>query len=602
MKADVIVCNGVLFALLLAGRLKSTRVMFLRQLSSVATSLQPQHLAVCRLGLICFTPVLPSPSRLLAPTRTSPRRLSTSTGAMTEHSDHEPPYKRMRTAEEKRSVKYGDANRERGQKSNQEGGRSESRSRDANRPGKGPSRDVQRGRCGFKPEQSAADEDMLGGRPRSSLSQPGNSSEPPPPGVELAVNQAPLLGRETLLHRCWEVSPACSAMAPPRGGDRAFDFSVMSYNILSQELLHANSYLYRHCSAAALAWSHRLPNLLAELSKYDADVLCLQEVQQDHFENQIRPALQARGYECVYKKRTGKKPDGCAVAFKTSRLRLLSSNPVEFFRPGDALLDRDNVGLVVLLQPKDAAPSAGFVCVANTHVLYNPRRGDVKLAQLAILLAEIGLSSRPPNGSRNPVVLCGDFNSTPCSPLVAFLTTGHLQYQNLPIGMVSGQEYGSRGQRLLENPIWSPTLGINRQCQYESTWTSAASSPACATVERVISHLSVEDVAKRAAADRAAANNALKRVAGEPEPIPAVIGQEAGYTLNWLPANRRAHRNKQPFALTFTPTGNLESPIHACFWDVGGNRSARRKRTQARGEHANSTQAGPGIEPGSSEL
>ncbi|XP_061608165.1 protein phosphatase, Mg2+/Mn2+ dependent, 1Db isoform X3 [Phyllopteryx taeniolatus] len=87
------------------------------------------------------------------------------------------------------------------------------------------------------------------------------------------------------------------------------------------------------------------------------------------------------------------------------------------------------------------------------------------------------------------------------------------------------------------------------------------------------------------------------RVAGVLEPIPTVIRQEAGYTQNWLPANRRAHRNKQPFALTVMPTGNLESPINACFWDVGGNRSARRKPTQARGEHA-----GPGIEPGSSEL
>ncbi|XP_061557470.1 PAT complex subunit CCDC47 isoform X1 [Phycodurus eques] len=76
-----------------------------------------------------------------------------------------------------------------------------------------------------------------------------------------------------------------------------------------------------------------------------------------------------------------------------------------------------------------------------------------------------------------------------------------------------------------------------------------------------------------------------------------IIGQEAGYTLNWLPANRRAHTNKQPLALTVTPTGNLEYSINACFWDVGGNRSARRKPTQARGEHANSTLAGPGLNP-----
>lgn len=145
------------------------------------------------------------------------------------------------------------------------------------------------------------------------------------------------------------------------------------------------------------------------------------------------------GYQCEYKKRTGSKPDGCAVVFKSSRLSLLSSNPVEFLRPGDALLDRDNVGLVLLLQPNEVACSvsrSSSICVANTHLLYNPRRGDIKLAQLAILLAEISRLSRLPNGSASPVVLCGDFNSTPLSPLYSFLTTGCLNYSGLKMGSV----------------------------------------------------------------------------------------------------------------------------------------------------------------------
>ncbi|XP_070782323.1 protein angel homolog 2 [Enoplosus armatus] len=245
----------------------------------------------------------------------------------------------------------------------------------------------------------------------------------------------------------------------------------MSYNILSQELLQDNFYLYRHCNPSVLPWNHRLPNLLAEIQQYNADILCLQEVQEDHYESQIKPALQALGYQCEYKKRTGKKPDGCAVIFKTSRLSLLSSNPVEFFRPGDALLDRDNVGLVVLLQPnniRDQSDPSAFICVANTHLLYNPRRGDVKLAQLAILLAEIRRLSLLPDGSTGPVVLCGDFNSTPQSPLYSFLTTGCLEYRGLQIGMVSGQESSPRGQRLLTSPIWSHSLGISHQCQYQN--------------------------------------------------------------------------------------------------------------------------------------
>ena len=150
----------------------------------------------------------------------------------------------------------------------------------------------------------------------------------------------------------------------------------------------------------------------------------------------------------MYKKRTGDKPEGCAIMFKRSRLSLVSSHPLEYLRPGDALLDRDNVGLVVLLRPADTAATgqpdpSDFFCVANTHLLYNPRRGDIKLAQLAILLAEISRLSRLPDGSSNPVVVCGDFNSVPWSPLYCFLTQGSLEFKGLPIGMVRPKHFFS---------------------------------------------------------------------------------------------------------------------------------------------------------------
>ncbi|XP_071399141.1 protein angel homolog 2 [Centroberyx affinis] len=354
-----------------------------------------------------------------------------------------------------------------------------------------------------------------GGEPGDRSKEGGGGREPPPPQPPNPPNPTnPWLAAgarrpapqdrvtpSRRLQRHWEVSPGCSTGLQPPGCDAAFDFSVMSYNILSQDLLRDNVYLYRHCHPAVLPWEHRLPNLLAEIQHYNADILSLQEVQEDHYETQMKPALQALGYQCEYKKRTGRKPDGCAVIFKTSRLSLVSSNPVEFFRPGDALLDRDNVGLVLLLRPNDAVgqsdPSA-CICVANTHLLYNPRRGDIKLAQLAILLAEIRRLSRLPDGSTNPVVVCGDFNSTPWSPLYSFLTTGCLQYQGLPISKVSGQENSPRGQRLLTAPIWSSSLGINQRCQYENDTDTSTTSPT--GVEGAISNLTVGDLTAKAVA------------------------------------------------------------------------------------------------------
>ncbi|XP_072218452.1 protein angel homolog 2 isoform X2 [Leuresthes tenuis] len=317
----------------------------------------------------------------------------------------------------------------------------------------------------------------------------GASRQTPPPATALPGKS---------LWRQWEL---CRTEAEPPDVSTAFDFSVMSYNILSQELLHDNAYLYRHCDPGILSWDYRLPNLLAEIQQHNADIVCLQEVQEDHYENQIKPALQALGYQCEFKKRTGGKPDGCALTFKTSRFSLLSSHPVEFFRRGDSLLDRDNVGLVVLLQPNNGVSQSdpsSFVCFANTHLLYNPRRGDIKLAQLAILLAEINRLSRLPDGSKSPVVLCGDFNSSPQSPLYSFLTTGCLEYGGLHISMVSGQESSPRSQRFLTPPLWSHRLGINHQCQYESKPRSEPPPTSPTAVEGAISNLTVEDLSTRA--------------------------------------------------------------------------------------------------------
>ncbi|KAG8504436.1 Protein angel-2 [Galemys pyrenaicus] len=244
--------------------------------------------------------------------------------------------------------------------------------------------------------------------------------------------------------------------------ENKFDFSVMSYNILSQDLLEDNSHLYRHCRRPVLHWSFRFPNILKEIKHFDADVLCLQEVQEDHYGTEIRPS-----YHCEYKMRTGKKPDGCAICFKHSKFSLLSVNPVEFYRPDIPLLDRDNVGLVLLLRPRSASSTSPAICVANTHLLYNPRRGDIKLTQLAMLLAEMSSVARQKDGSLCPIVMCGDFNSVPGSPLYSFIKEGTLNYEGLAIGKVSGQEQSSRGQRILSIPIWPPNLGISQNCVYE---------------------------------------------------------------------------------------------------------------------------------------
>ncbi|KAJ8288852.1 hypothetical protein COCON_G00015110 [Conger conger] len=282
--------------------------------------------------------------------------------------------------------------------------------------------------------------------------------------------------------RVWEnLSEPHTELEPDQGaglGPRApFKFTVMSYNILAQDLLEANAELYQHCAQEVLAWEFRFQNILREFVKWDPDILCLQEVQENHYNEQLHPALSDLGYACVYKKRTGTKTDGCAICYRRTRFSQLSLRVVEYRRPQAEMLDRDNVGLVLLLQPislqgSDVTVLGSPVCVANTHLLFNPRRGDVKVAQLAILLAEIDLTmkSLPVKGAGFPVILCGDFNSVPNMPLYNFITTGQLYYHGMPAWMISGQEdlsYKMHPRRLFA-PLWPSTLGIADTCQYAS--------------------------------------------------------------------------------------------------------------------------------------
>lgn len=143
----------------------------------------------------------------------------------------------------------------------------------------------------------------------------------------------------------------------------------------------------------------------------------------------------------MYKQRTGGKVDGCATFYKQDKFIYERHADIEFSRP-DLGLDRHNIGLLLLLRARDEAQYAGKLCVANTHLLYNPRRGDIKLAQLVLLLAkidEVATVSNSMTQQYHPVILCGDLNLEPNSDLFLFLSRGCLQYDGLMQHELSGQ-------------------------------------------------------------------------------------------------------------------------------------------------------------------
>lgn len=118
--------------------------------------------------------------------------------------------------------------------------------------------------------------------------------------------------------------------------------------------------------------------------------------------------------------------------------------------------------------------------MGTTHLLFNPRAGEVKLAQLACLLAELDQMASAPGSPSLPCILCGDLNSLPLSPLLQFIETGQLDYSQLTAHQVAGYFNERSEHRPIPVPLLPPTVPIGQDCRYISAVTKAQEDTASA--------------------------------------------------------------------------------------------------------------------------
>ena len=210
--------------------------------------------------------------------------------------------------------------------------------------------------------------------------------------------------------------------------------------------------MYPYCPLWALSWNFRRRNLMRQMTRFDADIYCLQEVQADRFEQFFYPTFRANGYEGLYKKKTREamgrkgKVDGCAIFFKANRFQLREKYVIEFndaamamaragkLVPNQSTLNememnetlqrvmKDNIAQVVVLEtvPNGMDKGGRQFCLCNTHIFWDPEYADVKLWQSAMLLKELEKFNV---GRKLPLILCGDFNSLPDSSVYVVIST-----------------------------------------------------------------------------------------------------------------------------------------------------------------------------------
>ena len=254
----------------------------------------------------------------------------------------------------------------------------------------------------------------------------------------------------------------------PKG---CLEFGFMSWNILSQDLIDTHRYLYSKCNFFDLNWESRWERLKIGLSQPHLNIICLQEVNAYHYSQFIKPFMDGLGFYSLYKKRGGDKRDGCALFYNPRTFVLEDSIKLDFNQ--DNVCDeqkRDNVAIIARFKPREESRGRRLV-VATTHLLYNPKRGDIKLTQLRILLAEIkrmatqSRTSHSSSTSRSPfysIILAGDFNSKPNSLLYNFLVNGSIDPLGRGRGELSGQLCNDSGRTIMPKDLM--IKGIDVKC------------------------------------------------------------------------------------------------------------------------------------------
>lgn len=301
------------------------------------------------------------------------------------------------------------------------------------------------------------------------------SDRPPSSGAASADTQLTEL-------RQWEsISPrpphrSTSNDSNKPGCVNCHEFTLVSYNTLSQRLLHAHPELYSGASSHDCQWRVRSPLIWRQILHLNADIVCLQEVEESDLTSFWLPLCHQAGYELRFKCRTGgRKSDGCAILWRRSAFSAVHIEPVELRRPNCSVLDRDNVALIAHFR---SLLGGGDVVISTTHLLFNQRRSDVRLAQSCYLMAAIheltsqsrqrqqsGPSSCDPSQSLRPLplVLCGDFNLQPLTPVYRFLCGDRVRFAGTSRVSLLSEGTG----RVLTTPLFPATVGLDARCRYQ---------------------------------------------------------------------------------------------------------------------------------------
>ncbi|XP_044266913.1 2',5'-phosphodiesterase 12-like isoform X2 [Tribolium madens] len=227
-------------------------------------------------------------------------------------------------------------------------------------------------------------------------------------------------------------------------------FRFVSYNILSNRYVDNEQFSY--CPPRFLAIDYRKQLIAKELSGYNSDIFCLQEVDNFAYNSYYKDLFKNKNYQSFYHKKGNKIPEGLACFFNKTRFKKVDEHQIIFSQEysykknhykylrtiiesntllKDCFMKQMTSLQITVLNTKISNKNV-FVIVANTHLYYHPDAELVRVLQTSMATTYLSLLHKgySKDGNTVRVILCGDFNSVPTSTVYEFLTKGKLSRDN----------------------------------------------------------------------------------------------------------------------------------------------------------------------------
>jgi mRNA deadenylase 3'-5' endonuclease subunit Ccr4 len=223
---------------------------------------------------------------------------------------------------------------------------------------------------------------------------------------------------------------------------KSSELRVLTYNILSDQNMDVSSKADRNQETADLLnRSRRMPLILHEIICHQADVICLQEVDELVYESLLKPVLEYLGYQGYFSvKQTDGTREGCAMFWSLKVFQKANDEECKSFLLGSILADllktmdedsewygpaaaireifRDRPDLeetiltklghvlqIARLRDLEGKP----LLLANAHNFFHPIADHVRTLQLFAAAYQLSIEQ---GAGMKPFVFCGDFNTS----------------------------------------------------------------------------------------------------------------------------------------------------------------------------------------------